>query len=736
LLIDKGYKKYLLLGMIEQNIFQVGVLNAMELEIDTIRREKKILHVSEFNKRITDIILKEPVPFIYERTGEKYFNYLIDEFQDTSELQWKNLLPLIGDSLANGRYNLVVGDGKQAIYRFRSGQVEQFMLLPALPDKYEKEVFADAERALKENYSPKILKKNFRSEPEIINFNNDFFGFISKKLNAGFQSIYSDHQQETSPGKVGGLVSIEFIPYDSKADFETQNINKVYNLVCQLSDQGFPKSDIAILTRSNREGNIIARYLMSKGISVVSTEALLLATSPRVNFVVTVLSHINNPQNLVPIVGILNELIQNNLVKSSLIDHFPLKQGHHFSIEKTLAEIGIDFKVNFLRGLALYDLCEEIIRIFNLNAGSYDIYLQFFLDFVNKISGRQGTHLADLLEAWEEKKSKLSVVVPEGIDAIRIMTIHKSKGLEFPVVIWPMATEKQKTTFDQLWVDLPDDVVPGLPVALLQTGIAMEEIGYEEQYQNERSSSLLDMINLIYVAFTRPAERLYVLSREPGNGDVNNLPNLIKQFIESDPEKWTQNNALFYRGIDVPKSKEIKTLPGRNMLNEGMISASWHNRIRIARRAPLYWSANQSKSKQAWGTIIHDTLAAIRTVDDIHDKVAELAKENLLSEDEKAILLQRVSSTINHDLLKDYFSLDVELKPEAGILTPDGNVYRPDRVVFLENETVIMEFKTGMPEDKHRKQLDNYGDLLQQMGYSGIRKLLVYIDENVTVMNL
>lgn len=736
-LIEKGLSRYKLLGMIEQNIFQVGVLNAMELEIDTIRREKKILHISEFNKRITEIILKEPVPFIYERTGEKYFNYLIDEFQDTSELQWKNLLPLIGDSLATGRYNLVVGDGKQAIYRFRNGQVEQFMILPALPENYEKDVFADAGKALGENYNPKVLKSNFRSQPEIINFNNDFFEFLSQYLSDSFQSIYTDHEQEIMPGKSGGLVSVEFVPYDSKADFEELNIRKVYQLVNELTDKGFSKADTAILTRSNREGSIIARHLMSKGISVVSAEALLLAASPKVNFVVMVLQHINNPDNLVANAGILNELIQNQKVNSSLIVHFPILKGQHFSLEKILLENGIQFNINTLRGLPLYDLCEEIIRIFDMNAGDYDIYLQFFLDFVNKVSGRQGTHLADLLEAWDEKKGKLSVVVPEGIDAIRIMTIHKSKGLEFPVVIWPMATERHKTTFDQLWVDLDPDLVPGLPVALLQTGAGMEEVGYSEQYQKERNSSLLDMINLIYVAFTRPAERLYVITREPGNGDSNNLPSILKQFIEAAPENWVIEGERFTRGIDEHEAKSFKSLPAGNMLSDGMISVPWQSRIRIARRAPVYWSTDQSKNKQAWGTLIHDTLAAIVTEKDIPEKVSEQANANLLSDEEKTVLLQRVTATINHDLLKAYFSSDVKLKPEAGILTPDGSVYRPDRVVFYENETVIMEFKTGMPEpEKHRKQLDNYGYLLQQMDYQGIRKLLVYIDENVTVENL
>lgn len=734
-LMDKGSSRYTLLGMIEKNIFQMGVLGAMELEIETIRREKKVIHISEFNKRITDIILKEPVPFIYERIGEKYFNYLIDEFQDTSELQWKNLLPLIGDSLAYGRYNLVVGDGKQAIYRFRNGQVEQFMLLPALPENYEKSVFAETEEALALNYDPKVLKSNFRSLPEIIHFNNDFFKFLSNRLSEGFRSIYTELEQDTLAGKTGGFVSIEFLPYNSKSEFEELNIKQAHNLIIDLNEKGFAYTDIAILTRSNREGSIIARHLMANCISVVSAEALLLAASPEVNFLVTILQHISNPQNLVAIAGILNELIRRGMLDATLIQHFPIQYIERFSLEKILSDAGLAFNMNALRGLPLYDLCEEIIRIFALNVGKYNIYLQFFLDFANKVSARQGTHLADLLQAWDEKKGNLSVVVPEGIDAIRIMTIHKAKGLEFPVVIWPMATQKLKTTFEQLWVNLADDVLPGLPVALLQTGNTMEKVGYSAEYEKERNSSMLDMINLIYVAFTRPAERLYIITREAGKNDSDSLPNLLYQYIGSTSETWLQTNSQFTRGLDEAVNKPLKHVVDNNMLSE-MISSPWQNRIKVARRAPVYWSADEFNNKQAWGTLIHDTLASIRTTDDIADAIALQVATNLLTEEETGKLMLRVTSTVNHEKLKPHFKKDVHLKPEAGILTPNGEVFRPDRVVFYENETVVMEFKTGLHEPKHRLQLDNYGKILQQMNYTGIRKLLVYINENVEVMEV
>jgi ATP-dependent exoDNAse (exonuclease V) beta subunit len=176
-------------------------------------------------------------------------------------------------------------------------------------------------------------------------------------------------------------------------------------------------------------------------------------------------------------------------------------------------------------------------------------------------------------------------------------------------------------------------------------------------------------------------------------------------------------------------------MPEASLLSS-MISSPWQGRIKIARRAPVYWSTDQSKNKQAWGTLIHDTLAAIRTKDDIQEIVAKQALANILDEEQTALLLNRVTATVNHDLLKGYFKESVELKPEAGILTPKGDVFRPDRVIFNKNETVILEFKTGLPKPGHEIQLNNYGEILQQMGYPGIRKLLVYLDETITVKNI
>jgi len=217
------YPTYCLFGLINRYIYQLGVMSEIEKELDLIRKDHRVLHISEFNKRITDLILKEPVPFIYERTGEKYSNYLIDEFQDTSELQWKNLLPLVSNSLASGHFNLVVGDGKQAIYRFRNGKVEQFMLLPGLPQSYDRAVFGDAEKAMGNNYREELLSVNYRSLPAIIEFNNDFFSFVSSGLDDSLRPIYRDHEQKPLAGKEGGLVSLDFLEYGTASESDDAN---------------------------------------------------------------------------------------------------------------------------------------------------------------------------------------------------------------------------------------------------------------------------------------------------------------------------------------------------------------------------------------------------------------------------------------------------------------------------------------------------------------------------------
>ena len=583
-----------------------------------------------------------------------------------------------------------------------------------------------------------MLETNYRSKSEIISFNNSFFGFAAQQGNPEIAEIYKNHKQIVNDSSEGGFVRLEFLPYTGKSDFSSLNIIRVHELILELLEKGYALSDVTILTRSNDEGSQIARYLVGQGIRVVSSEALLVAASAEVNLLVSVLAFLNDRNNEVAKVNILNELIRKGRITNDLIEFCNFTKGTHLDLIHIIDDAGIDLNFEKLSGMPLYDMCEEIIREFELNNKSYNLYLQFFLEFVSKFSSKQSANLSDLLVEWELQKEKLSVVVPEVIDALKVMTIHKSKGLEFPVVIWPMATASLRTTLDQLWVKLDDPAARGLPVALLKTGKTMEEVGYGSEYATERNHSFLDLMNMIYVAFTRPIERLYVLTREVKNASVDNLHGLLAKFVAENPEDWKIENSTYSRGWDtIRTSKEnIATENGSSLDQVEMISVPWQGRIRMARRAPAYWSFDSSRDRQSWGNLIHDAIAAIHSEEDIQNVVKLKCSENLLSLEDSEKLFANVKATITHPRLAEYFGSGNTHKPEAAILNPDGAVYRPDRVIFNESETVILEFKTGSQQSSHQKQLIQYADLLLQMGYANIKKLLVYIGDPVEVMEI
>lgn len=732
----RNLKGYFLLGLVSRQIFQLGVISALEKELNEIKAEKRILHVSEFNKLITDIIMNEPVPFIYERTGEKYRNYLIDEFQDTSELQWKNLLPLLTDSLATDNFNLVVGDGKQAIYRFRSGEVEQFMLLPVLPQSFDREVFSEAAFALERNFKQELLQNNFRSLPGVINFNNAFFRFIADILPPALRPIYADVEQASLPGKKGGSVSIDFLDYKGLEEARELNFTRIRELIDSLLADEYCLNDIVVLTRSNLQGSLIARFLMGEGISVISAEALLLSVSPEVNLLVSALRLLNTPHDEVSAAALLIFLHQRGALHVSNYDIglYAKKKA----VVRFLQDSGFSFEPVRLQGLTIYDLCEELVRIFRLQEGPYDPYIQFFLEFVSKCSSSGINQLSDLLETWEEKKEKLSVVVPEGVEAVRIMTIHKSKGLEFPVVIWPFATDTQKNTRDYIWVEPSHEALKGLPIALLGTSSELESVGYEEEYNEERNKSLLDMLNLIYVAFTRASDRLYILTRQAGNSksDSVNLQGLLSNFIMQTSLKYRNEGTAVVFGDHLKNSRPGKLESSGGEITGSMISTAWQNRILIARRAPIGWSTDISYDSVEWGSLVHDTLALVRDSSDLEPALEKIGKNYNLDEKHAGDLRDQLTAMLDHPKLRPCFEVGISCRNETEILTPEARIFRPDRIVWLDSEVIIIEYKTGQPKEAHARQLNGYGDELGRMGYEKIRKLLVYLDKEIEVMEI
>jgi ATP-dependent exoDNAse (exonuclease V) beta subunit len=523
--LDKIYKKYEKLFFYEaflKNITPLSLLNTLNSKLKSIQEEQNILSIAEFNQLIYEQIQNQPAPFIYERLGEKYRHFFIDEFQDTSEMQWQNLIPLIGNSLSGQDEEgtqgtlLIVGDPKQSIYRWRGGKAEQFIALSK-----DENPFPNVEK------NTESLKTNYRSYAKVIEFNNAFFGFLSNQFeNEDYKDLYANHSHQKSNDKKGGFVSISFIPKLDKNNFDEEEnpskdelyLEKTVESILNAKEKGFKNKEITILTRKKVQGTILANYLTEKGIPILSSESLLLGSSSEVKAIVDLLRYLNNYSDLEAKANFLYYLGRNATVvkENKLPIHDFMAKGMEFSAENDfenwLTEFGITFSFKNIRKKSLYEATEIIIsRIIAIEKRT--AYVQFFQDLVLEQDLKKQAGIGDFLKYWDANSHKMSIPSPEGNDAVKIMTIHKSKGLEFPVVIFPFADEDySKGPKEKIWLFADEEM--GLPKVLVDKNSGVENYGEQasEVYLHKKQEELLDDINVLYVALTRAEEQLYIIS--------------------------------------------------------------------------------------------------------------------------------------------------------------------------------------------------------------------------------
>ena len=742
LLSEQGYSRYVLYGLLSRTIYQMAVLHEINDHLKTIQLNKNVVPLAEFNKRIAQVVMREPAPFVYERLGERFHHYLIDEFQDTSVMQWQNLLPLVDNALGSGFYNLVVGDGKQSIYRWRGGEVMQFVKLPEVDNPTESPEVFQRQQSLKRNYNPEKLNRNFRSRMEIVDFNNNFFSWIGARLPEDIKTVYDDVAQEVDQDKTGGGVSFSF--YDKKLSeltVEEYNLQQINDIIAQLLEKGYQYSDIAILCRANRRASVIANDLLSRDIPVISSESLLLSSSPVIGFIVNFIRWIQNPEDDVLATALITRLLRQDPDKSkdihALLSLISKRLSKSSSLQKKVPEIlaglGYDFDFIQFSKLHLIDLTEEIIRIFGLNKTD-DAFLHFFLDAVLKFStDRKENSLADFSDWWEEKKDKLSLIVPEGVDAVRIMTIHKSKGLQFPIVIYPFASESINNRNDLKWVSLTDEYLPELPSALLPLNEKLHGTDFGLVYDLEMGQKMLDLINLLYVVMTRPEERLYVISENyEGKQPEKSIAGLLKGYM-LEKDKWPIFGESVLFGSPLSEKRGGKSEAISAPVIEPMISCAWQDRILLSRRAPEYWETENPEHAQAYGQMVHQLLSYIKSPDDFEEAAAKFIDEGLCTEQEALHLIRLASKLLIHPIAGVFFKQGIVVKNESEVLMPDGKSYRPDRVIIDGKKAVVIDFKTGKPSPWYQNQISNYAAILEQMGYESIQKYLIYVDEEVTV---
>ncbi|MEI6456912.1 MAG: UvrD-helicase domain-containing protein [bacterium] len=735
-MLDDDYPQYILLKLLTRSIYPLTVLNEIGKILDEFKKQNNLIHISEFNARIARIVLGEPVPFIYERVGEKYHHLLIDEFQDTSTLQWQNFVPLIENALSAGYFNLVVGDGKQAIYRWRNGDVEQFANLPDLPFSKENPVVRQREQVFKTHYEERRLDRNYRSGRHLVDFNNAFFEHLSPLLDPVRARVYDKLDQEPDPAKGEGYIRIEFLERpDGEETIREVNLKKVYEIISSCNADGFSLSDLAILCRSNRNASEIARYLAGQGVPVISSESLLLVHSMKVRFLVALITFLFEPGSNVLTAEILTWLFRNGrLGETGFHSLMTLagsadKTGKNFL--KILSENGINLRTEYLRALPLYDLCEELIRLFSLNRVS-DPYLEFFLENVLKYALKHPAGASEFLKWWEKQKEKLSVIIPEGMDAVKIMTIHKAKGLQFPVVIFPFATESLKNTKRYLWVDLVNREVPGLTAAILPISKEMDETQFATLRQEEEQKSLLDMLNLLYVAMTRPESGLFILTESPPKSDDSprSLPAFFASFLKQ-RELWSEEKKVYEFGkreTFPPRKDEPEVTGGET---PDVFPDDWRNKIYIRSHAPEMWDVQDPERNRRWGNLLHTVLSKISDYTETDRVITEMQLSGMIGREMVEAIREMVKQLMENPEIRPFFEPGREIRSEAEILLPDGNLLRPDRVILDGKTATVIDYKSGKTNEKYRIQLDIYEKQLREMGFTDVKKYLLYFEPHV-----
>jgi ATP-dependent exoDNAse (exonuclease V) beta subunit len=716
-ILEEQFEKYKLYKLIKANLFSVAVLNEMEKIVLELKQKNNILFISEFNKIISDAIANEPAPYIYERLGERYRHFLIDEFQDTSIMQWRNILPLVHNSLSQGFFNMIVGDAKQSIYRWRNGEVEQFVKLPDVFSKEDKSMLlVEQEQSLKSNHHPKVLETNFRSKVNIINFNNSFFEYLRNATAHDFSDIYNQAGQKVAANKEGGSVNI--CQFDGeRADRDQWTMDRVIDAVKLCLAKGYHKKDIAIITRGNADGANVAAQLMEQNIDVISKESLLLNTSAEVRFIIELLKFIDNSANEICIASIRYFLIQHQNFKNSLNN----TSNTSSNLYAFFKENEIDFSTHYLKSLPLFELVIELSIMFDLNAEP-NAYLKFFMDQIFGF-GQHTSSISDLLTWWDNKQHKFSIVVPDGVDAVNVMTIHKSKGLQFPIVIIPYADLTINTKGIKHWTALDEPDFPELKYALLNHGELLSDTSFANIHEEEGRKIILDQLNMLYVAFTRPEEHLFIISANRRNS----MHPYINQFVEKQQYNTQIINGVNYFSLGIidevhVKNAEIVEAQSVQWFPE---NKSWKDSLKVS---GYNLKDDLHQAQLTYGNMIHFLLAEINHPNEINlilEKYEINIAQSLL---DKEVLKNKLLGVFKLPAIQPYFDGSYLLKKEASILNDQGELMRPDLIAIKDKTAAIIDYKTGEPRTTYAEQLAGYSALLNQMGYDVKTRLIVYVD--------
>ncbi|WP_378186150.1 UvrD-helicase domain-containing protein [Aquimarina sp. W85] len=727
---DLFYEQKLLKNILK-NLVPLSILSAIHKELTIIKKERNILLISEFNEIISGAIQDQPAPFIYERLGERYRDYFIDEFQDTSSLQWTNLIPLIDNAIATETLTgkrgklTIVGDAKQAIYRWRGGKAEQFI---ALSKEYNPFSTSDKEVL--------NLPTNHRSCAEIIKFNNSFFTYLSEEFNdANHTDLYKQGNKQLTNSKSGGFVNLSFIEAKNAEEENEYYPEAVFNTIIELQQKGYVLSDICILTRRQKEGTHVADYLTEKSIPIISSETLLINKAPEVRFIIAMLTWSLHPWDLVTKVELLHFITTRYDVQDS---HNFIKEAVHTAQEEwsiLLTRFDILFDFNQLLKLPFYEVVEYIIDVFELQK-SGGSYIQFFLDTVFSYQQKYDEGVLGFLSFWKLKKDKLSIVAPEGEDAVRIMTIHKSKGLEFKCVIYPYANiDIYREIEPKIWFPFSNSNTAFSEVLLNYSAEISEYSSHGKILVDQRKSQLeLDAFNILYVALTRAEEQLYILSKYEVNAkgvrNSNKFSGKLIGYLEQ-LGKWKSDKLEYTFGDSKPFINTTIAKTSHNIRSNVNYYANRDKNVQLITKSGRTWNTNQEIAIEK-GNVLHNMMSKIKYMEDLSMVLEEAIEEGLITKSDQNETQKKLEDIISHPELSKFYSKSYSIYNEKEIFSK-GRSYRPDRIVIKDKEAIIIDYKTGSYAGAHEDQVHDYGEVMKKMGYNIAKMILIYIHDSIKV---
>ena len=688
--LDKPFKAYCTAGIILNQLYSLGVAAEIREAFVAVQKEKNLLSLDDSNTILKGIIDGTDAPFIYEKLGVRFEDFLLDEFQDTSQVQWDNFRPLLENAVASGKDSLVVGDVKQSIYRFRGSDWE-------LLNNQVGQSFPD----LKEE----VLAGNWRTCRTIVDFNNRFFAFAADALDrllgtSVIGAIYKDVRQTPClDEKADGSVEVCYVE---------DQLEEIRRTVLDVRERGGLWRDITVLVRNNKEGSRIAAHLLSQGIPVVSDDSLFVKSSVTVRRLVSQLSLVDaRPED--------DNLAVGGYLARKLDLHIP--DGYH----------------------SLPDLAEALLR--ELRDADPDTfqreipYIQSFMDWLQDWSATGGNNPDAFLRDWKEADPKIAS--PSLGNAVRIMTIHKAKGLEFPFVIVPYAEKVTLFREDASWC-IP--ALEGSPLAGKADGVYRVRLSgrstdtlFDADYRRELLLQAVDNLNIFYVALTRAQYGLKVLAAPlPKNRNASsNMSQVLRDFLGTD---------AFFTGTPFPLADLERKADSTAPLAADYASYPPDNgkRLRFSREAADYFGADGSVGLQASrrirGTVLHAILAAVRVAGDVEKAVAAAVAAGELPSDEQdstvAFLTERIAGVED----KGWFSPGARVLSEAALIGPDGNEYRPDRVVLHPDGRVsVIDYKFGERNPAYQRQVRRYMDLYKKRGHAKVEGWIWYLEDNFII---